>query len=114
MSEPLCYYMDEHMRPTIAEQLRARGIDTQTTVEAGRAHQAYSDESQLAYATEQGRVFVSEDSDVVRLSQTQQPHAGVVYFPVQLSIGACVEYLELLALTTTADEMRNELLYGSW
>jgi hypothetical protein len=101
MSESPRYYMDEHMRPAIAEQLRVRGIDVQTTVEAGRAHQAYSDASQLAYATEQGRVLVSEDSDVV-------------YFPVQLSIGACLEYLELLALTTNADEMRNQLLYGRW
>ena len=114
MSERLRYYMDEHMRPAIAEQLRIRGVDAQTTVEAGRAHQAFSDASQLAYATEQGRVFVSEDSDVVQLSQTQQPHAGVVYFPVPLSIGACIEYLELLALTTTVDEMLNQLLYGRW
>ncbi len=114
MSEPLRYYLDEHMRPAIAEQLRLRGIDVETTVEAGRAHQSFSDESQLQYAAQAGRVLVTEDSDFVRISQTLQPHAGIVYFPVQLGIGACVEYLELLALTTTADEMRNQLLYGRW
>lgn len=114
MSEPLRYFLDEHMRPEIAEQLRRRGIDAQTTVEAGRAHRSYSDESQLDYAAQAGRVLVTEDSDFVSLSQTHQPHTGIVYFPVQLSIGACVEYLELLALTTDAGEMQNQLLYGRW
>jgi len=114
MSEPLRYYLDEHMRPAIAEQLRLRGIDVETTVEAGRAHQGFSDESQLQYAAQAGRVLVTEDSDFVRIGQTLQPHAGIVYFPVQLGIGACVQYLELLALTTTPDEMRNQLLYGRW
>lgn len=117
MSEPggaLRYYLDEHMRPAIAEQLRARGIDVETTVEAGRAHQGHSDTSQLRYSTQVGRVLVTEDSDFVRLSQVLQPHAGVVYFPVQLGIGACVEYLELLALTTAPEEMRDQLVYGKW
>jgi hypothetical protein len=99
------------MRPAIAEQLWVRGIDAQTKVEARRAHRAYSDTSQLAYATEQGRIFASEQSHVAQLSQTHQPHAGVGYVPVLLSIGACREYLELLARTTTADEMRDQLLY---
>jgi predicted nuclease of predicted toxin-antitoxin system len=114
MDEPLRYFMDEHMRPAIAEQLRARGINVETTVETGRAHQGLSDESQLQYASDAGRVLVTEDSDFVALSQTCQPHAGVVYFPVQLNIGACVEYLGLLALTTTSGEIQNMLLYGRW
>lgn len=114
MDEQLRYFLDEHMRSAIAEQLRARGIDVETTVEAGRANQRLSDESQLEYATKAERVLVTEDSDFVRESQTHQPHAGVIYFPVQLSIGSCVDYLELLALTTAVQEMRNQLLYGRW
>ncbi|WIG59758.1 MAG: hypothetical protein OJF49_002505 [Ktedonobacterales bacterium] len=114
MADPLRYYFDEHMRPAIAEQLRARGIDVLTTVEAGRANQKYPDEAQLRFATEGARVLVTEDSDFVQHSLNQRPHAGIVYFPVQLSIGACVEYLELLALTTTPEEMRDQLLYGRW
>lgn len=114
MTERLRYYLDEHMRPAIAEQLRAHGIDVVTTAEAGRAHHGLADEDQLRFAAESQRVLVTEDSDFVRLAATQQPHAGIVYFPIQLSIGACIAYLELLALTTQPDEMRNQLLYGTW
>jgi Domain of unknown function (DUF5615) len=104
MAEPLRYFFDEHMRPAIAEQLRARGIDGLTTVAAGRAHLSLKDEDQLRFATAQGRVLVTEDHHFVALSATLRPHAGIVYFPVQLSIGACLEYLELLTLA--------ERLYG--
>jgi hypothetical protein len=114
MTERLRYYLDEHMRPSIAEQLRARGVDTLTTTEAGRAHQGLSDDDQLAFATADQRVLVAEDSDFARLAATGQPHAGIVYFPIQLSIGACIAYLELLALMTRPDEMHNQLLYGVW
>lgn len=114
MTERLAYYLDEHMRPAIAGQLRARGIDALTTAEAGRAGQALSDQEQLDFATASNRMLVTEDSDFVRLATTKQPHAGIVYFSLQLSIGACIAYLELLAQTTTPDEMRNQLLYGTW
>jgi len=114
MTERLRYYFDEHMRPAIAEQLRQRGLDVLTTTAAGRANQRYSDESQLRYATEQGRILVTEDSDFVVLSATQQPHAGIVYFPIVLAIGPCVEYLELLALATLPDDIANQLFYGQW
>jgi hypothetical protein len=114
MTERLRYYLDEHMRPAIAEQLRARGIDTLTTAEAGRAQQGLSDDDQLAFATAHQRVLVTEESDFARLAGAGQPHAGIVYFPIQLSIGACIAYLELLALTTHPAEMHNQLLYGTW
>ncbi len=68
----------------------------------------------MRFATAQGRVLVTEDRDFVALSATQRPHAGVVYFPVQLSIGPCIEYREVLALTTNPEEMRDRLLYGKW
>lgn len=114
MPEPLRYYFDEHMPTAIAEQLRARGIDVLTTAEAGRANQRISDDEQLAYSTRLGRVLVTEDHHFVALSQACRPHGGVVYFPIKLDIGACVEYLELLALMTEPAEMRDTLIYGKW
>lgn len=102
------------MRPAIAEQLRARGIDTITTAEAGRASQVLLDEDQLTVATADQRILITEDGDFARLAAIRQPHAGIVYFPIQLSIGACIAYLALLALTTQPDELRNQLLYGIW
>src|SRR5690242_13486187 len=46
----LRYYLDEHLPPTIAEQLRYRGIDAISAVEAGMAARAIIDEEQLAFA----------------------------------------------------------------
>lgn len=114
MADHLRYFFDEHMRIAIAEQLRERGIDVLTTVEAGRANHRISDIDQLRFATQQGRVLVTEDSDYVAHSITQRPHAGIVYFPIKLGIGGCVEHLELLALTTDPHEMQDQLLYGRW
>lgn len=114
MPEPLRYFFDEHMPAAIAEQLKAHGIDVLTTAEAGRANLRISDEEQLAYSTHLGRVLVTEDHHFVALSRARQPHAGVVYFPIKLDIGACIEYLERLAFTTEPAEMRDMLIYGKW
>lgn len=114
MPDRLRYFFDEHMPVAIAEQLRARGIDVLTALDAGRANQKIEDADQLRFATQVGCVLVTEDSDFVSLSASQQPHAGIVYFPIALDIGSCVEYLELLALTTVPDELHNVLLYGRW
>lgn len=114
MADPLRSFFDEHMRAAIAEQLRARGIDVLTALDAGRANRRIDDADQLAFATQEGRVLVTEDHHFADLAQSRKPHAGIVYFPIQLSIGACVKYLELPALTTEPDEMRDTLIYGKW
>lgn len=79
MNERLRYYLDEHMRPAIAAQLRARGTDTVATAGTGRAHHGLSDEDKLRFAAADQRILVTEDSDFVRLAATGQPHAGIVY-----------------------------------
>jgi hypothetical protein len=114
MAESVGYYFDEHVPAAIATQLRARGISVVTALEACRASQEIPDDQQLAFETQLNCVLVTEDHHFVALSATHQPHSGVVYFPVKLAIGACFEYLELLALTTSMEEMRNQLVYGNW
>jgi predicted nuclease of predicted toxin-antitoxin system len=114
MDEALRYYFDEHTHPAIARGLRARGIHVLTTKEAGRAHQGIHDDDQLAYAAAQGLVMVTSDRDYIRLAREQQPHAGVVLLQQELSIGQYIEYLELLALTTRPESMRNTLVYCKW
>lgn len=114
MDEALRYYFDEHTHSAIARGLRARGIFVLTTKEAGRAHQSIYDDDQLAYAAAQGLVMVTSDRDYIRLAQEQQPHAGVVLLQQELSIGEYIEYLELLALTTSPESMRNTLVYCKW
>ncbi|HEU5367522.1 MAG TPA: DUF5615 family PIN-like protein [Ktedonobacterales bacterium] len=108
------YYLDEHIDPAISKGLRMRGIDVLTTEEAGRAHQGLTDSDQLAYAAAQERVLVTRDSDFVELASGQLPHAGVVLLRQILSIGEYIEYLELLACTTSPQAMRNLLVYCKW
>ncbi len=114
MSEILRYYFDEHVDPDIARGLRERGIFVLTTEEAGRAHQGIHDDDQLAYAAAQGLVMVTSDRHFIRLAHEQQPHPGVVLLQQVLSIGEYIEYLELLALTTSPESIRNTLVYCKW
>lgn len=98
----------------IAEQLRLRGVDAQRPQEVGRANRKIPDLDQLTYATSMGRVLVSRDRDFTRLHATGIAHAGIVILQTNLSIGAFVEYLELLAKTTELAQMQNQLVYCDW
>ena len=85
-----------------------------TALASGRANRKVTDPEQLAFAANNDRVLITEDHHFVELAMTRTPHAGVVYFPIKLGIGLCVEYLELLALTTAPNEMSDVLVYGRW
>lgn len=50
-------YLDKHVKPQLADDLRLRGFDTLTTQEAGRDRA--SDEEQLAFATTEGRTILT-------------------------------------------------------
>jgi predicted nuclease of predicted toxin-antitoxin system len=120
----LRYYFDEHISAAIAEQLRLRGIEVQRPQDVSRANRKIPDLDQLTYATSIGHVLVSRDRDFTRLHTTRLhttrlhttgiSHAGIVILQKDLSIGAFVEYLELLAKTTEPDQMQNQLLYCDW
>ena len=109
-----CQYLDEHLPQILAIQLRTRGIDVITTAEAGNANQRLPDESQLTFATREHRILVTEDRDFTRLAQQSTEHAGIVFFPVKLSLGAYIDYLELLALTTDPADIAGQLVFGRW
>ena len=114
MDEALRYYFDEHLAEAIAQGLSHRKIDVLTAQEARRAGKKIPDSAQLAYATAQGRILVTRDRDYILLARTQFPHAGVGMLQKELSIGGFIDYLELLALTTTPEWMRNRLVFCDW
>lgn len=114
MRELLRHYFDEHIDDTLVEPLQARGIDVLTTLAAGHANQEVPDEKQLAFATALGRVLVTQDRDFVVLSSTHIPHTGIILLQKPLAIGQYIEYLELMAKTTEADEMHDRLIYCDW
>lgn len=70
------YYFDEHIFSDAATALRHRNIDVLTTLEAGNIRA--SDEEQLSFATSQGRVLVTRDSDYLILHSQGFSHAGIV------------------------------------
>lgn len=56
MSKP-AFFMDEDVQAAVAVGLRKAGLEAISTLEAGRRGE--SDESQLAFAADAGRVLVS-------------------------------------------------------
>jgi predicted nuclease of predicted toxin-antitoxin system len=80
----LTFFLDEDISYRVAEGLRQRGIDTVSVHEVGRANQALTDEEQLRFAADQGRVLVTYNrADYQALDSqwrlTGQVHAGIVW-----------------------------------
>lgn len=94
-------------------------IEVLTTAEAGRIGR--SDESQLEFATGQGRVvYTSNAGDFARLHAEWQragrTHAGIIIlFDQRTPIGVQIRALLRMTKALTSTEMRNRLEYlGDW
>lgn len=78
---PLKLYTDTHIAKTVAVQLRNRGVDVVRCEEVGLAE--VDDYTHLQYATENGRVLVTRDSDFTRIhaewQQQGKRHGGILY-----------------------------------
>jgi predicted nuclease of predicted toxin-antitoxin system len=106
--------MDVHVRRAVTYGLRLRGVDVLTAQEDGAGELA--DPQLLSRATELGRVLFSQDDDLLREAQKRQKSgevfAGVVYaHQLNISIGQCIDDLELIAQLTEAEEWLNKLAY---
>jgi hypothetical protein len=101
------YHFDEHMPRAVTRELRRRGIDVETTVDA-RLRGA-TDYTHLGHAHAQGRVVATEDVDYRQLHDDGYPHSGIAYFSGPRSIGEMVELLVLLHASYTAEEMVGRL-----
>lgn len=76
-------YIDEDVEQSLAGELRKRGYDAESCVEAGRNNRGISDEAQLAYAAQQGRailVYNSRDSFplATEWSNRGRQYAGII------------------------------------
>ena len=110
MAERLRFHLDENINPVVAHALRSRGVDITTSHEAGLLGQG--DDAQLAYAIQQGRVLVTFDSDFFRLGQGSALHPGIVYCgPKCRSIGALIQYLDLIWEILSPEEMTGHIEY---
>jgi predicted nuclease of predicted toxin-antitoxin system len=85
-------YMDVHIKRQITEGLGRRGVDNNSTL---------SDKELLDRAKILGRVLVTEDVDLIKEADRRLKNneflLGLIHLPQsKISIGRCIEELELL------------------
>ncbi len=93
-------YMDVHVPYPITVQLRLRGVEVVTAQEDGAS--GLTDSEVFDRASSLGCVLFTQDIDLVREAARRQraavPFGGVIYaHQLRITIGRCVEELELLA-----------------
>jgi len=104
---PLKFYLDTHIAKVVVVQLRNRGIDAVRCEEVGMA--AAKDFEHLEYATQEGRVMVTQDDDFARFHaqwlQEAKSHGGIMILPKELKAQAQISYAvrELLAYYEIVD-----------
>ena len=111
---PAKYYMDVHVPAAVTAGLRRRRVDVLTSQEDGTRE--VEDDALLTRATELGRVLFTQDQDLLRIAsdwQAARHHfSGVIFASQQrMSIGHCIEELELLAECCTQHELSDRVIF---
>lgn len=111
---PLKLYMDVHIQKSITTALRLRGVDVLTAQEDVAA--TLSDQELLDRATRLGRVIFTQDDDFLSEAagcrESGIPFAGVVYaHQLRVSVGKCIDDLELLAKACDPPDLANRVEY---
>lgn len=106
--------MDVHVRRAITQALRLRGVEVLTAQEDGTAR--LTDPALLDRAMQRGRVLFSQDEDLLaeatRRQRTGEAFSGVVYaHQLRVTIGRCIQDLELIAKATDPEDWRNRVEY---
>ena len=107
MTDKISIYTDEHIPMAVIKGLRRRGVDVLTTQETGMLGAA--DEEQLALATNQGRVVLTQDEDFMRLHARKVNHSGIIYARQQTPIGDLIRGVMLIYQVLDASEMHNHV-----
>ena len=96
----------------LANLLNQLGIDTVTVRDLDML--GNNDHCQLRFATEQGRILCTYDSDYIGLAKQGIEHAGIIFVPGRYrDIGVMVEYLRSVYVFYSLDDMENRLEYLS-
>jgi predicted nuclease of predicted toxin-antitoxin system len=106
--------MDHHVRAAVTKGLRRRGIDVRTAFEDG--HADAPDEELLTRAMELGRIVFTQDDDFLAIADDWQRvgrrFAGVIYaHQLRATVGQIVADIQLILETSTADELRDSVLF---
>jgi len=111
---PLAFYMNHHVPQAITLGLRLRGIDVLTAYEDGASE--LEDATLLDRASERGRVLFTRDDDLLAEAAKRQreeiPFLGVIYaHQLRVSIGRCVQDLEILAKAGEPADLLNGVIF---
>jgi hypothetical protein len=99
--------MDEHVPRAITEGLKIRGIDVLTVQEDGL--RGISDKELLDRANLLGRVLFSQAR---RRQGNNEFFSGLIYaHPLKITIGRCIEELELLAKILEPEDFYNQIIF---
>ncbi len=106
--------MDVHVPRPVTRGLRRRGVDVLTAQEDGTDR--WNDPELLDRAATVGRVLFSQDVDLLAEAARRQragvSFQGIIYAPqLAVSIGQCIDDLELLAKTGTESDLLNRVYY---
>lgn len=110
----LAIYMDVHVPAAITRALRRRGFDILTAQEDGAAR--LDDPDLLDRASALGRIIFTRDRDflaeAVRRQRGGLRFGTVVYAHQQyVSIGHCIDELELIASASAPDEALSQIIF---
>lgn len=105
-------YMDVHVRRAVTNGLRLRVVDVLTAQEDGASR--LPDPELLDRATELGRILFTQDDDLLREAHFRQEtgvaFSGVVYgHQLNVTIGQCIEDLELIAKVGEPEDFANRV-----
>jgi predicted nuclease of predicted toxin-antitoxin system len=110
----IALYMDVHVHRAITTGLRLRDVDVLTAQEDG--YRTADDDHLLNRATQLKRVLFTQDDDLLAEARLRQvkgiPFAGVIYaHQLRITIGRCIQDLELIAKASEPDEIANRVEY---
>jgi len=108
------FYFDEDADARLAEALRRRGYDVETTVEGG--HLEASDEEQLVYASSQQRALVTHNIKHfpglhAAWMEADRSHGGIIILVGHSAINVWLRRMEALLNRFSAEELENGLFF---
>ncbi len=110
----LALYADHHVPQPITVGLRVLGVDVLTSFEDGTSE--LDDPGLLDRAGALGRILFTRDKDFLleatKRQRAETPFAGIIYaHQLRVSIGRCVEDLEIAAKAGEPEDLRNKVIF---
>lgn len=111
---PLALYMDHNVPQAITYGLRLRDVDVLTAY--GDGARELDDGALLDRATDLKRALFTQDDDLLTEGARRQREnvlfGGVIYaHQLRITIGRCVQDLEVLAKVGNSDDVLNEIIF---